>query len=113
VARADAAQFRPLLATHTGATLTLADADTQSTRRLDATSNVIAIEIPDDLTDGFECLLLVTNVDNAITISTGAGLLTPTYHYGQDAIGAAGTLITITAYPSISLAIVTIVEPVP
>lgn len=112
VALSTAARFRPLSATHTGVTLTLADSDTQTTRGVDAGSNAVAIEIPDTLTDGFECLLIVTNPTNAITISTGAGLLSPVY-YGQNTIGTVMTLVTVTAYASAGLAMVTIVEPVP
>lgn len=99
-----------VLGDHTAATLTLAPSDRNTHRALDASSNAIAIEIPNTLPVGWFCHLRVADITAGITISTGAGLITPTY-YGVNAISAVDTLIDILVESS-SVALVTIAEPV-
>ncbi len=62
---------------HTTSTLTLANADNNQHRALDTTSNSIAISIPDNLTFPFVWTARKSSASNSVTITTGAGLITP------------------------------------
>lgn len=102
--------------TSTSATRTIADADRDRVLRISAASNAVAIEIPDTLPGGqgssgdvFEVSLdIVDATTNAVTISTGAGLLTPVY-YGPSAIAEDDTQVYIRVTRGV--AHVTVVEP--
>lgn len=103
-------------ATHTSATLTLAESDRDNVIRVSAASNAVAVQIPDtlpgadsDTSDVWECTLIVTDATtNGVTISTGAGLLTPVY-YGASTITVDNTLVAISVVRGV--AYVAIVEP--
>ena len=112
------AEYEPYApATHTGATLTLTAAHRNAVLRVSAASNAVAIEIPDtlpgagtDLSDVWECQLdIVDGETNAVTISTGAGLLTPVYMGALNAITVDGTKVAIQVVRG--AASVIIVEP--
>lgn len=62
---------------HTAATLTLANADNNQHRALNTASNSIAISIPDTLTFPFVWTARKSSASNSVTITTGAGLITP------------------------------------
>jgi len=62
---------------HTTSTLTLANADHNQHRALNTTSNSIAISIPNDLTFPFAWTARKSSASNSVTITTGAGLITP------------------------------------
>lgn len=62
---------------HTTSTLTLGNADNNQHRALDTTSNSIAISIPTDLTFPFVWTARKSSASNSVTITTGAGLITP------------------------------------
>lgn len=104
-------------ATHTSATLTLAEGDRNSVLRVSAASNAVAIEIPDTLpgadsgtSDVWECQLdIVDGETNAVTISTGAGLLTPVYMGSLNAITVSGSQVAIQVVRGVARVI--IVEP--
>ena len=104
-------------ATHTGATLTLSGADHNGVLRVSAASNAVAVEIPDSLPGGdsgdaevWECQLdIVDGETNAVTISTGSGLLTPVYMGSLNAITVDGTKVAIQVVRG--AASVIIVEP--
>lgn len=104
-------------ATHTSATLTLAASDYNNVIRVSAASDAVAVQIPDTLpgadsgtSDVWECQLdIVDGETNAVTISTGAGLLTPVYMGSLNAITVDGTQVAIQVVRGIAR--VTIVEP--
>lgn len=101
---------------YTGATLTLEDAFANYRARVSSASNAVAIKIPTALTGGdsadtgcFECTLIITDATtNAVTISTGAGLLTPKYASSVSTITADNTLVAISVVRGV--AYVAIVE---
>lgn len=62
---------------HTTSTLTLANADNNQHRALNTASNSIAISIPDTLTFPFVWTARKSSASNSVTITTGAGLITP------------------------------------
>jgi len=62
---------------HTAATLTLANADNNQHRALNTASNSIAISIPDTLAFPFVWTARKSSASNSVTITTGAGLITP------------------------------------
>jgi len=62
---------------HTAATLTLANADNNQHRALNTASNSIAISIPNTLAFPFVWTARKSSASNSVTITTGAGLITP------------------------------------
>ena len=94
---------------HTAATLTLESTDAGGRRVLNASSNPIEIEVPNDLPDNFSCVLRVGNIDNPITFASGEGLHT-VVPYGKTSISVVNTFIYILVEDS-NFAVATITEP--